>query len=107
MKDNPYFQRFKSDVSDFDVSKLPLTMAETAKTKIPDLDIAKDAAELNELQIVGICKHMCGAALDISLRALMKTKMSGCILASCCHHLCSYDSYLNNKFFEEYGFTPD
>lgn len=50
---------------------------------------------------------MCGGALDISVRALLKTKMSGCILASCCHHLCSYDSYLNNKFFLEYGFTPD
>lgn len=50
---------------------------------------------------------MCGAALDISVRALMKTKMSGCILASCCHHLCSYDSYLNNNFFESKGLIPD
>lgn len=99
MKDNPYFQRFKSDVSDFDVSKLPMTMAETALLKKPNIDIKVEAAELNELQIVGVCKHMCGGALDISVRALLKTKMSGCILASCCHHLCSYDSYLNNKFF--------
>lgn len=38
MKDNPYFQRFKSDVSDFDVSKLPITMAETALLKNPNLD---------------------------------------------------------------------
>lgn len=44
MKDNPYFQRFKSDVSDFDVSKMPLTMAETAKIKKPDLDVLKEAA---------------------------------------------------------------
>lgn len=44
MKDNPYFQRFKSDVSDFDVSKLPLTMAETAKIKKADLDVQKEAA---------------------------------------------------------------
>lgn len=50
---------------------------------------------------------MCGGALDISLRALLKTKMSGCILASCCHHLCSYDTYLNTKFFESQGLTPD
>jgi hypothetical protein len=41
MKDNVYFQRFKSDVSDFDVSKLPITMAETAKLKKPDLDTQK------------------------------------------------------------------
>lgn len=107
MKNNPYFQRFKSDVSDFDVSRLPLTMAQTAHEKRPDLEVNKEAAELNELQIVGVCKHMCGAALDISLRALLKTKMSGCILASCCHQLCSYESYLNNNFFESEGFSPD
>lgn len=41
MKDNPYFQRFKSDVSDFDVSKMPLTMAETAHQKKSDLDVQK------------------------------------------------------------------
>lgn len=47
MKDNPYFQRFKSDVSDFDVSKLPLTMAQTALLKKPNIDIKVEAAELN------------------------------------------------------------
>ena len=50
---------------------------------------------------------MCGAALDISVRALMKTKMNGCVLASCCHHLCTYDTYLNNNFFEEEKFNPE
>lgn len=47
MKDNPYFQRFKIDVSDFDVGKLPETMAELAKTKNPNLDVKKEAAEIN------------------------------------------------------------
>lgn len=50
---------------------------------------------------------MCGAALDISVRALMKTKMNGCVLASCCHHLCSYETYLNNQFFESEGLSPE
>ena len=50
---------------------------------------------------------MCGGALDISLRALLKTKMTGCILASCCHHLCSYDTYLNREYFESKGFSPE
>lgn len=99
MKDNPYFQRYKSDVSDFDVEKIPQTMAQMAVLRKPGLEEKKEAAYLSELKVVGVCKHMCGGALDISLRALLKTKMSGCILASCCHHLCSYDTYLNNKFF--------
>lgn len=107
MKDNPFFQRYKSDVSDFDTKEMCLTMARTAHQKKPDLPLEQTAAELNDMAIVGICKHMCGAALDISLTALLKTKMTGCLLASCCHHLCSYDTYLNNKFFEGEGFSPE
>lgn len=95
MKDNPYFQRYKSDVSDFDVKEMCTTMVDNALLKKPNLQREKEIAELNDMAIVGICKHMCGGALDISVRALMKTKMSGCLLASCCHHLCSYDTYLN------------
>ena len=41
MKNNPYFQRFKSDVSDFDVSKMPITMAQLVKQKKPETDLAK------------------------------------------------------------------
>ena len=76
MKDNHYFQRYKSDVSDFDVKEMCITMVETALIKRPNLVKEKEIAELNDMQIVGICKHMCGGALDISVRALMKTKMS-------------------------------
>ena len=82
-------------------------MANYAHEKQPTLDPKEVATQLNDCQIVGVCKHMCGGALDISVRALMKTKMSGCILASCCHHLCSYDTYLNNEFFEKEGFSPE
>lgn len=41
MKSNPYFQRYKSDVSDFDVKKLPQIMADTAASKNPTLDPVK------------------------------------------------------------------
>jgi tRNA:m4X modification enzyme len=99
MKANPYFQRYKCDISDFDVQKLAQTMAQTAILSNSKLNLNKEVSELNELNVVGVCKHMCGQALDISLRALLKTKMSGCILASCCHHLCDYENYLNNQFF--------
>jgi hypothetical protein len=41
MKSNPYFQRYKCDVSDFDVQKLPKTMAHTAVLANPKLDEKK------------------------------------------------------------------
>lgn len=47
MKDNPYFQRYKSDVSDFDVKTICEVMAQTALLKKPGLDVEKEAAELN------------------------------------------------------------
>ena len=50
---------------------------------------------------------MCGEALDISMRGLLQGNAKGCILASCCHHLCRYHTYLNPKFFEREGLTPE
>jgi hypothetical protein len=38
MKDNPYFQRYMCDVSDFDAQKLPGTMAHTAAMKKQGID---------------------------------------------------------------------
>jgi len=49
---------------------------------------------------------MCGEALDISMRGLLQGNAKGCILASCCHHLCKYSTYLNPNFFEKEGLNP-
>ena len=57
--------------------------------------------------MIGVCKHMCGEALDISVRGLLKANCKGNILASCCHHLCNYDTYLNPKFFKDQGWTAE
>ena len=38
MKDNPYFQRYKSDVSDFDVKEMCKNMVDLALLKKPNLD---------------------------------------------------------------------
>ena len=49
---------------------------------------------------------MCGLALDISLKGLLKGKIGGCVLASCCHHLCTFETFLNNDYFLDFGLTP-
>lgn len=59
------------------------------------------------LELIGVCKHMCGEALDISMRGLLQGNAKGCILASCCHHLCKYGTYLNPGFFEREGLSPE
>lgn len=55
--------------------------------------------EIGKRELIGVCKHMCGEALDISMRGLLQGNSKGCILASCCHQLCNYNTYLNPKFF--------
>ena len=55
--------------------------------------------KIGQLELIGVCKHMCGEALDISMRGLLQGNAKGCILASCCHHLCRYQTYLNPSFF--------
>lgn len=57
--------------------------------------------------MIGVCKHMCGEALDISVRGLRKANCKGNILASCCHHLCDYQTYLNTEFFRVEGWMPE
>ncbi|KAJ3101988.1 hypothetical protein HDU97_000901 [Phlyctochytrium planicorne] len=55
-------------------------------------------------------KHLCGAATDLSLSALGryfgqdgKLPIRGILIALCCHHLCSLDSYVNLEFIAELG----
>lgn len=47
--------------------------------------------------MIGVCKHMCGEALYFSTWTA-KVNCKGNILASCCHHLCNYSTYLMENF---------
>ena len=55
-------------------------------------------------KIVGLGKHICGAAFDFSLRALLRLREStsvleGAVLATCCHHRCTFETLCNQEFF--------
>ncbi|ODV95873.1 hypothetical protein PACTADRAFT_24107, partial [Pachysolen tannophilus NRRL Y-2460] len=51
-------------------------------------------------QIVGISKHLCGSATDLTLSCcflhsnVVKEKFGGMLIAMCCRHSCSYDDLL-------------
>ena len=55
---------------------------------IKDFDLSKiDEA----LSVVGVAKHLCGGATDLSLTSLMsvgRDRMKGLAIATCCHHRC-------------------
>ncbi|XP_060810999.1 tRNA:m(4)X modification enzyme TRM13 homolog [Bombus pascuorum] len=63
---------------------------------------------------VGIAKHLCGAATDLTLSCLVqamqnepKCNVTGIIIAFCCHHRCEYASYVGKEYLEQSGFTAN
>jgi tRNA:m4X modification enzyme len=81
-------------------------------------------AGLPQLQgkcMVGVGKHVCGAATDLALRCLVPSASSptsatpssgsspttvAVVIALCCYHRCSWDAYLNQEFVMQAGFSP-
>lgn len=87
-------QRIRADIADFDISKHGLIQ----KSK----------------QIVGIGKHLCGAATDFSLRCSIHgndiaqananaPKTIAILIALCCHHRCDWKHFVGQDFFIENG----
>jgi tRNA:m4X modification enzyme len=64
---------------------------------------------------VSLSKHLCGSATDLTLACLSKFQLSvgdanqvnqgtdGILIALCCHHRCTFDSYINLDYLERLG----
>ena len=67
--------------------------------------------------MIGVSKHLCGAATDLALRCLQtfsasgnaKGKIETILIALCCHHRCDWNIYVGKKnlksaiFFKSIG----
>lgn len=89
-------QRVRADIADFDISKHHLI--QTAR------------------KIVGLGKHLCGAATDFALRCsvhgnnVVETsgngpKTTAILIALCCHHRCEWKHLVGKEFFMENGIS--
>ncbi|KAH8383828.1 hypothetical protein KR009_010721, partial [Drosophila setifemur] len=79
-------QRIRADIADLKLSALP----ELKKTQ----------------RTVALSKHLCGAATDLTLRCLLSDAAPTTdyvLIALCCHHRCSWRSYVGRSFFLESG----
>ena len=74
--------------------------------------VGKVEAEAPVCAVVGIAKHLCGCATDFALHSIVSAAtvsgreipaLSGVVIATCCHHKCSWGTYCNRPFFEELG----
>lgn len=81
-------------------------------------------AEIRDKPVVGMSKHLCGVATDLSLRSLAQTlpratsaesgstpafssQFSGLAIALCCHHVCAWEDYINPDFILAQGFSAN
>jgi len=65
--------------------------------------------------VIGVSKHLCGAATDLALRCLAtfsassenaQSKIETILIALCCHHRCDWNIYVGKEFLMENGFEP-
>jgi len=64
---------------------------------IKDYDLSRKDSYTN---IIGVAKHLCGGATDLTLTSLenISKKTEGLAIATCCHHRCDIKTYVNLPF---------
>ncbi|KAH8311507.1 hypothetical protein KR044_006665 [Drosophila immigrans] len=82
-------QRIRADISDLQMSQLPV-LQRTQRN-------------------VALSKHLCGAATDLTLRCILGDAACSTdyiLIALCCHHRCSWRSYVGKSWLQAAGITP-
>ncbi|XP_027217190.2 tRNA:m(4)X modification enzyme TRM13 homolog isoform X3 [Penaeus vannamei] len=80
------------------------------RVDIQHLDLSNIEGIESYSHIVGVGKHLCGGATDLTLYCLSKLRdpaVSGLAFALCCHHRCTWTSYVGINFLQECGFSPE
>jgi len=98
-RNNKNFIRLRTDISDFNINQLPQILN----------DFKPKSLKLN---IIGISKHMCGGATDLTLNSLLKLEekqgiLNGMCIITCCHHRCSIDCYSNKGLLKDLGLKEE
>lgn len=95
------------EVEDLEIVRLRVDIADLALGRVsPHLTHQKET-------VVGVSKHLCGAATDLSIRCLTQTlsevesELGGLMIALCCHHRCDWNPYVGKEFLTEQGFTEE
>jgi len=83
------------------------------KVDVKDLNLTQ-VSEIQHKRLVFIGKHMCGGGTDVSLKCALhleqrlppgESPVEGIVIALCCHHRCTWNSYANKPYIEKLGLT--
>ena len=88
--------RYRTDIINFNMNYLD---------DINKLNIDEETKSilLKDYYFIGIAKHICGCAFDLSLTCLFNyknfDKIKGICMATCCHHICKVELLNNLDFY--------
>ena len=93
---NPNFHRLRTDILNFNINVLGDVLTEFEKP----------------LKLIGVSKHMCGGATDLSINSLMRLEgekgiLTGLFMVPCCHHLCTLNCYPDPEFLLSLGLKKE
>jgi tRNA:m4X modification enzyme len=78
---------------------------------IASLDLNEYYLAPNEQSTLCMSKHLCGEASDLALASMSRVSppmlRPSCALATCCHYLCTWDSFVGKDFWKKLGLTED
>lgn len=89
VEDRSLVQRIRADIIDLCIDKLP--------------------ALNGSRHCIGVSKHLCGGATDLTLRCIVQAKerhTDFIMIALCCHHRCDWLTFVGKEFFKTHGITP-
>lgn len=79
-----------------------------SRIDIVHLNLDRFIDGLHVSRLVGILKHLCGAATDLTLRLIIRSTvpLDGMVMAMCCRHACNYKQLLpeSKTYLKTYGF---
>ena len=72
-----------------------------------------DDANRKPVRRVAVAKHLCGGATDFALQSIVSAggatgaAMEAIMIATCCHHKCTWGAYVNRPFLQGLGFNEE
>lgn len=100
------------DCEEYDLNIKPII--KRTRIDIKDINLDKFLEDIQPEKVVGISKHLCGAATDLTLKSLLNSSLlsvnklifGGILIAMCCRHVCSFDQLLpqSKVYLSQNGF---
>ncbi|GAX20912.1 tRNA:m4X modification enzyme [Fistulifera solaris] len=69
----------------------------------PRYNDAHQMSEDSTDELVVVAKHLCGVGSDLALKSLypIRSRVTACIFATCCHGVCSWNGYVGRDYLRK------